>query len=197
MNTKKQRIIFIFTVLGIQALAQNGYDGMWLFTNPLTNFDIMQPKFNIGVERMINQETSLVVSGSIFYYNWFYNEPASGYEIELSYKDRINTKGHYYSPGISFDHVIYTVDENSSTQQKIDKYVVEANIKIGFKNYYNRTMLDFFLGTGLRFKNASYEVVQSPDQSEDNLSAKRQRDKEGNHFIPVLKLGCIIGLKLN
>lgn len=197
MNSKKLSVISVFTVLGIQALAQNGSDGMWLFTNPLTNLDIMHPKFNLGFEKMINREISLVVSGSIFYYNWSFNEPTSGYEIELSYKKRINTKWLYYAPGIRFDHVNYTIDENSLNHQKINKYIGEANIKLGFKNFFNRTMFDFFLGTGLRFKDTLYEDnFESVEQAEDSFTAKEQRDKEGIHFIPVLKLGFIIGLRL-
>jgi hypothetical protein len=197
MNSKKLKIILVFSVLGFQALAQIGSDGMWLFTNLLTNFDIMQPKFNFGVEKMINQESSLALSGSIYYYNWFYYEPALGYEIELSYKKRINTKWLYYSPGISFDHLNYTVDENSSNEKKINKYIGEANIKLGIKKFFNRTIFDFFLGTGLRLKDTLYEEsFESIDQAKGHFTAKGQRDKEGIHFIPVLKLGFIIGLRL-
>jgi hypothetical protein len=203
--------ILILLIQGYSVLNGQTIKGQtWIYTNVFQNIDIMHPKINLGLEQKLKINDILGFELSFYYNNWEYNEPTKGFSIDLNYKHLIKNSL-YYGVGLKGGFINYsttgefitgdimdTTSVKYAEDYKIKKSIVEMNIKFGKKFENDFLMFDLFVGAGVRFKNVSHFDRNYPEHDfyRRHLRAINIRDTKGNYFLPTIKAGVLIELKI-
>ncbi|MCX2743761.1 hypothetical protein OO013_07790 [Mangrovivirga sp. M17] len=180
-----------------------------LFTNAFRNVDLSHPQANLGVE-LKKEKNSISLTGGYFLYNFMFEEESNGFSIGTEYKLH-KSNSFYYALNLEYSKINYETSnsfelDNDTSQiystylddYQIEKSRFDINTKIGYRIDIQRFYLDFFGGVGLRFKNTEHFERERPvDDFDPVFRLINIRDKEGKTITPILKLGIIIGIKIN
>jgi hypothetical protein len=201
-------IAFLILTFGIiHAQEQKRY--FRIYTNVLQNIDISHPRLNVGIEKDFKTNQSLAVGFGFYYQNWMFNEPANGLILSSEYK-RFKNNRLYFALGIDAGRIKYntsgefyygnqeSADSTYFEDYKIDKVLGNLYFNIGFRNNLGQKFyFDTYAGLGLRYKETIHlDRTRPEDEFKHGVYLVDIRDNPGQFFLPILKLGIIIGLKL-
>jgi len=204
---KKAITIFFFFSCGI-LYGQESENYTRIYTNILQYVDVSHPRANLGIERDLKRNRSIALGVGVYYENWMYNEPTTGMSFGMEYK-LFTKKKFYYALGVSTGKLAYETsdefqygDTDSAYVEsfKINKTLADLYFKFGYrKDLGRRFYVDCFAGLGIQYKETIHNRTRPEDTQTEasDITLVDIRDSEGKFYTPVLKLGIIIGLKLN
>lgn len=201
-------IVFLILTFGI-VHAQEQKNFLRIYTNALQNIDISHPRLNVGIEKDFKTNQSVAIGFGRYYRNWMYNEPTSGFVLSTEYK-RFNKNRLYFALGLDAGRFKYNTsgefyfgnqdiaDSTYFEDFKIDKVLGMLYLNIGFrKNLGQRFYYDTYAGLGLRYKETVHlDRTRPEDEFVNGVYLVDIRDNPGQFFLPIIKLGLIIGLKI-
>jgi hypothetical protein len=202
-------VIFLLIKTPI-GLAQDQIKYARIQTNLLQNFDISHPRINLGIEKDFNNRQSISFGFAFYYHNLYYDQKTNGFGFNGEFKKFKNEK-FYYSFNLNGAKIKYdaesqffygSADTATSTyfeEYRIEKILSEIYFKIGIRKDISKCFYyDTYCGLGFRYKEATHLDRSRPEDQfyRRTLRLLDLRDKQGLLFLPVLKVGLILGLKI-
>lgn len=208
---KKIFILLLFILPQILfAQSENSFYKNQIKISPLRIIDLSDPGIELSYERLFSKRFSTQVSGSydadlfgLFAFHGFH-----GYRFSLEEKYFLETTAAYNRKYISVDlvwnnnHYKHAVKYSDTTTNEIDverftiyRKTFSVNLKYGKQILYNRFIIDWCIGAGIKFRN-----VNSPNRTHplpvskgiNFLNALTQTGKSTTFNLPVnIKIGYV------
>jgi hypothetical protein len=202
-------LIFLL-IFNPTSFAQNQNRNFSIQTNLLQNFDISHPRINLDFEKEIKSAISISGGIGIYYSNFFFDQKTAGLGFNFEIK-KFKNERFFYAFGINGAKIKYnplgefwlgnpdTATMTYTENYRIEKIISDLYFKIGFRKSIGKIFyFDTFCGLGLRYKDTRHLDRSRPEDQfyRRTLTLLDYRDKKGIFFLPVLKVGLILGLKI-